>query len=393
VGSNSDSLRRSNLSAILRLVHLRGSVRRAQLTAEVGLGRSTIGELVAELADRELLIEGDPVATARVGRPSPTIGVLDRVVALAVSVEFDAITVGVVALGARVIHHQRIAFDHPVAPDEFIETVRAVLTRLRKGPLARRRLVGIGVAVPGFVRAEDGLVRSAPHLGWVDVPLMGLLQKSISVPIHVANDASLGALAERLFGAGRGVDHLIYLQGSAGGISGGLIVEGQPVFGKAGYAGEFGNIRPGLSDVGDRISATGRLDDEVRRDRLLHVLGVQDVEDAELEQHMRAAVAPDASAEIARQRRVLTAALAPSVDILDPEVIVLGGFLASILSVDPHLVNALLRSSTLVETGTGVRVVAAELGDNRLLVGAAELAFEPVLQDPAGNVELRSAND
>ena len=77
-------------------------------------------------------------------------------------------------------------------------------------------------------------------------------RRAIGLPTVVDNDASLGAVAEHLFGAGRGVDDIVYLNGGASGIGGGLIVHGRLVGGAGGYAGEFGQNRPGIATTDDR---------------------------------------------------------------------------------------------------------------------------------------------
>ena len=83
------------------------------------------------------------------------------------------------------------------------------------------------------------------------------------LPTVVGNDASLGAIAEHLYGAARGIDDVVYLNGGASGIGGGLIVHGMPVAGAGGYAGEFGQNRPGIASDSDRRAEDGVLEDEV----------------------------------------------------------------------------------------------------------------------------------
>ena len=124
-------------------------------------------------------------------------------------------------------------------------------------------------AVPGLVRAVDGLVRNAPHLNWIDAPIRDLVERATGLPATVGNDATLGAVAEHLYGAARGIDDVVYLNGGASGIGGGLIVHGMPVGGAGGYAGEFGQNRPGIASDRDRRARDGVLEDEVSRARLL----------------------------------------------------------------------------------------------------------------------------
>jgi glucokinase len=103
-------------------------------------------------------------------------------------------------------------------------------------------LEAIGVAAPGPVDRESGLLRNPPNLpGWRDVPLAAVLGEAFAVPVRVENDANAAALAEHRFGAGRGTDDLVYLTMSTG-IGGGVICGGRLLAGAHGFAGELGHI-------------------------------------------------------------------------------------------------------------------------------------------------------
>ena len=225
-GSNSDHVRRHNLSVILGLAHRTGGLSRAQLTKQTGLNRSTIAALVAELVYRHLVVEMEPDSSGQVGRPSPMVRPNPGAVGLAVNPEVDAITIGVVGLGGKVLKRIRCPTPNGASATEAVTICAAVIEGMRSELDAGYRAVGIGVAVPGLVREQDGLVRLAPHLGWVDEPLARMLTDATGYPVVAANDASLGALAESTFGAGRDVTDLIYLNGGASGIGGGVISGG-----------------------------------------------------------------------------------------------------------------------------------------------------------------------
>ena len=156
-----------------------------------------------------------------------------------------------------------------------------------------RAIVGVGVAVPGLVRASDGLVRDAPHLAWTDVALRELIEAATGLPTVVGNDAAMGVLAEHLFGAARGIDDVVYLNGGASGIGGGLIVQGMPVGGASGYSGEFGQNRPGIASPADRRAGDGVLEDEVSRARLLAALGRGNVDEPTLAELLRTTRTPE----------------------------------------------------------------------------------------------------
>ncbi|MET4157207.1 ROK family transcriptional regulator [Agromyces sp. PvR057] len=377
-----DGVHRRNLSKLLALAHLEGPLSRARLTSETGLNRSTVAALATELVDLGLVEERAPDPTKRVGRPSPVVAVHPGVQVIAVNPEVDAVTVAAVGLNARIVVRERLEVDHLVTPDETAELVAGAIARWRRAELAGVRLIGVGLAVPGQVRHSDGLVRWAPHLEWTDAPVRALVEAATGLPTQVANDATLGARAEHLFGAGRGVDDLVYLNGGASGIGGGLVVEGRLVGGARGYAGEFGQNRPGISSAGDRRAPDGVLEDEVSRARLLEVVGRASADEPTLAGLLAASEDPAVADELARQQRILATALGNAINVLNPSLIVLGGFLATLAEWNPDALDAAVAAQALPVAAEGLEIRVAELGENRLLIGAAELAFADLLADP-----------
>lgn len=372
-------MRRANLALVLRTVHREGPRSRAALTEATGLNRSTIADLVGELVSDGLAVERAPDPVGRVGRPSPTVAPDPRVVTVAVNPEVDALDIGVIALDGTLIARERLPQTRLLTPERTAELVGERLAAWAEGPLRGRRTVGVGVAVPGPVRAADGLVRTAPHLEWTDAAIGALIEQATGLPARVGNDAALGALAEYLFGAARGAHDVVYLNGGASGIGGAVIVGGIPLGGAGGYAGEFGQNRPGIVDAADRRAADGVLEDEVSRSRLLAAVGLEGGDDAALSDALASAPDPVSAAEVDRQRRILATALANAANVLNPAVIVLGGFLAVLAARDLDGLDAAVRAQTVPACAEGLRLAVAELGEDRLLVGAAEAVFEAEL--------------
>ncbi|MFV9426873.1 ROK family transcriptional regulator [Microbacterium sp. S1037] len=377
--SRGDGMRRANLALVLRTVHREGPRSRAALTEATGLNRSTIADLVGELVSDGLAVERAPDPVGRVGRPSPTVAPDPRVVTVAVNPEVDALDIGVIALDGTLIARERLPQTRLLTPERTAELVGERLAAWAEGPLRGRRTVGVGVAVPGPVRAADGLVRTAPHLEWTDAAIGALIEQATGLPARVGNDAALGALAEYLFGAARGAHDVVYLNGGASGIGGAVIVGGIPLGGAGGYAGEFGQNRPGIVDAADRRAADGVLEDEVSRSRLLAAVGLEGGDDAALSDALASASDPVSAAEVDRQRRILATALANAANVLNPAVIVLGGFLAVLAARDLDGLDAAVRAQTVPACAEGLRLAVAELGEDRLLVGAAEAVFEAEL--------------
>lgn len=381
--------RESNLARILSIVHHDGPQSRAALTEATGLNRSTIAALVGELVAARLVDERPPEASARAGRPSPVVVPSSDVVAIAVHPEVDAVEIAAVALDRSIRVRERIVNVTVPTPADVVALVAERLDAWRSDALASSIVVGIGVAVPGLVRSADGVVRNAPHLEWIDQPLAQLLEDACGLPATVDNDATLGALAEHLFGAGRDVSELVYLNGGASGIGGGLVIDGRVATGARGYAGEFGHNRPRIDDAADRRTDHGVLEDEVNRRHLLDMLGLDDADDRELVDALAAAALPAADAELGRQARVLGSALANAVNVLNPAVVVLGGFLALLDDAQHDVLVGEVARSSMRESAEAVELRPAALGSDRLLIGAAERAFRPLWDDPLAAVAGR----
>ncbi|SFF39955.1 ROK family transcriptional regulator [Curtobacterium sp. YR515] len=375
-----------NAARVLRLVHEEGPITRAEITRRTGLNRSTTLALVGELVDRGLLHEDLPAAGAPgtgVGRPSPVVRAAPDVVAAAVTVEVDAVSVALVGLDGTVRSRLVEPQHRPPTPGEAVETVAGLLDRIRPGSAgtATLRLVGIGVAVPGTVRVEDGTVQYAPHLGWHDAPFAGPLAERTGLPVRAANDANVGAWAERLAGSGRGVDDLVYLNGGASGIGGGVITAGRPLSGADGYAGELGHTFVAANGIRCHCGAVGCLETEASRDALATAAGTVPDDLVAL----AAALAegrPEVERVVDRQVTALATALRNAIHTVNPSVVVLGGFLGVLLD---HVGDRILddvRAQSMTGTADRLRIVPAALGSDVLVHGAAEIAFGALLRDP-----------
>lgn len=372
-------MRRDNLAAVLQRVHIAPATR-SDLTRRIGLNRSTVGDLVADLAARRLVVEDEAAAAGQIGRPSPVVRPSDVPVAAAITTEVDAVTVALVRLGGRVLTTERIAFAEPPGVAEAVEAaVAAVDGLLRRHP--DQHLVGAGVAVPGIVSRAEGVIRLAPHLGWRDVPIARLIEDRLGVPTAAGNDASLAARAEWVFGAGRGVLDLVYLNGGASGIGGGIIAGGVPIDGTAGHAGEFGHAVLSSGGAVDTIGVTGSFESAVSQAALLALLHLDDPE--ALEDRLVASTDPAVIAEVRRQVDVTATAIANAVAVLNPSRVVLGGFLSALAAAAGELLPQLVADRAFPGIRERVEIRRSELGSLRLSIGAAELAFSPLLADPA----------
>ncbi|HET9344817.1 MAG TPA: ROK family transcriptional regulator [Candidatus Limnocylindrales bacterium] len=389
VGQRSETVRRANLSAIVRELHAHGPLTRSELVSRTGLTRSAIRGLIGELTGAGFVSEERSTGQGTPGRPSPVVRLNPRrAVALALEIDVDTLAAAAVGLGGEVLARTRV--DRP-SSHVTVESVSADLAELagglRNDALTPEALVGVGVGVVGVTRRSDGLVSMAPNLGWRDVPLGAVLARALDmpVPVSVANEADLGALAEHRRGAAVGFDHVLFIDGEVG-VGGGLIVDGKPLAGAAGYGGEVGHIPVNPAGMACRCGSVGCWETEVGALALLRRAGHppgggrKDVDAVLRDAEAGVPAAIDALAEVGRW---LGIGLAGLVNVLNPEVIVLGGLFGRIQPYAGRALDGALDRMALSAPRGLVRIVPAKLGVDAPLIGAAEYAFEPLLADPA----------
>jgi predicted NBD/HSP70 family sugar kinase len=395
LGQRSETVRRANLSAIVRVLHEDGPQSRSDLVVRTGLTRSAIRALVGELTSSGLAAENRAVHLGRPGRPSPQVSLVpEAATAVAFSIGVDSLAAAVVGLGGSTLAEGRV--DRPrrhTSVEDIVEDLAGILGMLPGHLTSPDRIVAVGVAVAGVVRREDGLVEAAPNLGWRSAPLGTVLARRLGwdIPVIVGNEADLGVLAELRRGAAVGIDDVIYLHGEVG-VGAGIIVGGRPLIGAAGYAGELGHFPVAAEGAPCRCGSHGCWETEIGGEVLLVRAGYpSDAGREGIEAVLRDARAgsPIALAAIEQTGERLGIGLAGFINTFNPRLIVLGGLFGRL---EPFARAATWRAMalrTLPAPLAMVRVVPAHLGDDAPLLGAAEMALEAVLGDPATRLGSR----
>jgi predicted NBD/HSP70 family sugar kinase len=379
-GARPDEARRHNRAALLRRLHVEGPCTRATLAAELGLNRSTIKAVVDGLAEAGIVTEAVPARRNGAGRPSlmvlpePTAAVV-----LAVDVRVEQVAMSMVGIGGQVLgRHSWNLHKHTRTPGEVITHVAESAQLLADELAVTAR--GAGVSVPGVIRREDGFVHEAPNLGWQDVALGTRLASVLRMPVQVANDAELGAVAEHVRGDARGVDDLVYISADRG-VGGGVIAGGRPLRGTRGYVGEIGHlvVRPGGRPC--YCGSRGCWETEVGEAALCRALGLpEDTPRGVVVAELRSLASAPTPGPLDEFADWLATGLVTVVNMMAPDVVVLGDlFTALPRAVVDHVRSCVHERSLVSRAVGGTRIVTSPLGRDAKLVGAAELAFEPVL--------------
>ncbi len=390
-GVASEELRRHNLSTILERLHLGGSSSRSELTSTTGLNRSTVADLVSELAMLGLVAEGPGVATPGPGRRSPLVSVRPEGAAvLAIELSVDSFAVATVGLGGHVYNELRVARPRGrFSPEETTQDVAKLAQPLLAALPPGHTLVRVAAAVVGITRRSDGFVHLAPNLGWHDVPLGEMLARELGLDdsVSVANEADLGALAEYRRGAGRGVGHLIYLSGEAG-IGAGLICDHKPMLGLIGYAGEVGHMLVDPNGHKCRCGHVGCWETEAGEGALARKAGIKTSPGAPgvVDLVLARAASGDQRTRTALSDigRWLGIGIGNLINLANPELVVLGGLYQRLFEYLDEPMATGVAMSALDAPLAGTRIVSSDLGIDAPLMGAAEMALSGVISDPAG---------
>ncbi|MFG3705353.1 ROK family protein [Micromonospora sp. NPDC047670] len=386
-GPSQDEIRRQNLGALLRYVHVHGATTRAELTTTLGLNRSTIGALTADLAGAGLVTEGTPKETGRAGRPSLVVRPeSERVHAYAYSIEVDRLRAARIGLGGAVLDRRELARPRGLTAAEAAPLLAGAVKEMRQAVPADAVCVGAGVAVCGMVRRDDGLVRLGPTTGWVDEPIGAALGAELGceVPVTVGNVADVAAFAEHARGAAAGCDNVIYLYGDVG-VGAGIIAGGRRLTGHGGYSGEVGHMVVVRDGAPCECGSQGCWETQIGEHALLRAAGRSDARGRDaLLALFDAADRGDARAQTAVRQAGdwLGFGVANLVNIFNPEMVIFGGTMRDLYLAAAAQVRSRLNSIALPACLEHVRLRTPKLGDDAALIGAAELAFERLLADP-----------
>jgi predicted NBD/HSP70 family sugar kinase len=383
-----DEIRQHNLSLVLRHVHRDGSLTRAELTQRLHLSRSTVGALVGDLAQLGLVEEVVPSGGAGVGRPSHVVAPHEHgPYAVGVDVDIERVTVAAIQLGGTITARDVYPTKRQMAPEDLVGLLSEAIGRLSATVAPASRVCGIGVSVPGTVDLTTGRVGVAPNLGWEDVGLGALLEEAApaGVPVVVGNDADLAVLAEHQRGNARDCDDVVFLMGRIG-VGAGIIINGSPVRGRDGHAGEIGhNV---LDPTGPKCHCgkRGCVETYLGEKALLQLAGRSSRRTEEGVARLFAdarAGKEDAVGAVRAAAEPLGRCIADLLNVLNPERVLVGGTMAELLDLARSDVETAVESYAFERSHPGVELALPAFGADSALLGSGEIAFTALLADPS----------
>ncbi|MGJ7441308.1 ROK family transcriptional regulator [Aquipuribacter sp. MA13-6] len=367
---------------VLSVLRDEGRLTRIELSRRTGLSPTTITRVVSQLLQEGCVAEAETVTRGRTGRPGTQVAVVPSACGvLGVHLGVGAVRFGLVDAGGN--DHGREGFDYdPRCDAETVLTRVAVALsemRARRTPGSPDRTLGVGVAVPGPVDDFGRRLLMPMNLGWRDVPVADLLEERLGLPVVVEHNVRAMALAEARVGLGRGLGSVAFVYLRTG-LGAGLVVAGRGFQGGVRGAVELGHLRVVDHGAPCVCGGHGCLETVVSDRALRHILsGLQvDPEDAEPLVALVAAAESSSSAASALDEVIthLATGLAALMNLLTPELILLGGAFAH---VPDSLVDRLAdetRAAVFPVIRAAVRIQRSGLPQDPGVDGAATVALD-----------------
>ena len=354
-----------------------------------GLSRNSVGDLVAELTQEELVLEKTSTSTGARGRPSPTVHPQSQTsVVLAVEILVDSLAVAAIGLGGDVLEICQVSRARSRNAPELVATdVVDIVGKIAGKIPPRTKIYGLGIAIPGLIDSGSNTILLGPNLGWRNVTFGTLLEQNMpeALAISIGNDADLGALAENRRGIATDIDDMLYIASDIG-IGGGIISDGALLAGARGLAGEVGHIPVDQDGRTCSCGAIGCWETVIGVEALLNRIGIggPPIYQAFADSLVAADQGDERTVAGYKSHGYwLGVGLAGMINTLNPEMVVLGGFLGPAY---PHLSKPLydeLQRRVMPAILETCVVVPSALGDEAQLRGSGEFAWDRAFSDIA----------
>ena len=377
------SLRELNRGRVIDALRGRGTASRAEIARATGLSRSTVSSIVADLIDSGLLTEqaeATGVAHGESGGRPPVLLSLNPSAGLAVGVDFGHthLRVAVSDLSHEVLAEAGRELDVDHSAEEGLnaaaELVDQVLTEAKAG---RNGVIGVGLGLPGPINRATGAVGSSSILpGWVGVNAAAEMEHRLGLPVRVENDANLGALAEFVWGSGRGHSDVVYIKLSSG-VGAGLLFGGRLHHGAGGTAGEIGHTPAQNGTAICRCGSRGCLETVASARAIAEQVSVSRGEPVSTRELLELIADGDAATSrlIAEAGREIGVAVARLCNLVNPNCVIIGGDLSAAGAVITEPVLESIRRYAIASAADEVTVVAGVLGERAELLGALALVL------------------
>lgn len=355
---------------------------RAELGRITGLSRSAVASRVAALAGLGLIIETEDTQSTG-GRPPARLSFdIDAGVVLAAAIGRSRSQLGVFTLGGELLASDTVDQEIGVGPDELMPQItKRLQVLLDESHRTGHRILGVGLSIPGTADTARGCSLDSPIMhGWDGVPLAPFFAETTSAPVFLDNDANAMVLAERRDNRDRFQDALLVKAST--GLGAGIVAGGALQRGSLGAAGEFGHTKTAAAaGVACRCGDSGCLEAIAGGWALVRTLREQGRNVGHVRGVVDLAVSgdPEARRLIRDSGRHIGETLAGAVNLLNPEVLIVGGDMAKAYDIFVAGLRETVYGNATALATKALTIQATTHGDFSGVIGSAAMVLDQVL--------------
>jgi glucokinase-like ROK family protein len=383
---NNRFLKEFNQTAILDMIRVHKAISRAELSKLTGLSPTAIGGIVYELLEMGYISENG-TGESKGGR-RPVLIELKPKSFYTIGIDMDVNYINFVLMDttSRIIEEKILAMPKSLVFQNVMKLIRIEIKKILKGHgIASKRLLGIGMSVPGMVDSRDLKIIFAPNMGWENIDIKDQFQDFPDIKVYVENEAMASAISENWIGSCQGISNFVCVNIKSG-IGSGIFIGGKPYRGASGITGEVGHMvvdsngtkcRCGNYGCLETIASTTHMVDQAKRlvkSGIASKLNdISDVEDISAKSIIDCAREGDDVSKniLLESARYLGLAISSIVNILSPQKVVLGKDFVLYSDIVLEHMKEIVMCKALKQTSKDVEITESKLGERASVLGSA----------------------
>lgn len=387
-----------NRSLILHQIKQHKAISRTELARVTGLTSGTVSNITGELL-REGVIVTQGTTDSTGGRPQVLLAINTKSHhVLGVNIGGTKIIAVRTNLNGDILQRIDERFDARLPVDQQLQLIIDTIEAAIPDDKVRKKIIGVGVGIPGLLDSASGISKFSPNLGWLELPIKKILQDKLGLPVFIDNSVRLGALGEKWYGAGNLKKDVIALYVGTG-VGAGIIINGDIFYGSQEAAGEIGHIV--VADDGDlcgcgkrgclEAMASGpaivrharRLINSGRESSLRELIDRGEELTGELVHQAAQAGDPVGVEVMERVGYYIGVGMSILINLFNPELLVFNGGVSNSWDVTGPVILKTVESRTMPGQAQAARIVQSRLGDAAGPLGASSLIIEKFFSNPS----------
>lgn len=362
-----------NRSRVFNVIHRKGPINRSEIAKRLGLSIPTIMKIVADFMDEGVVHEEGKGGSTGGTRPVLYNITKDAYYCIGLDIGRSNMNTVITNLKGEIVSNRLISVRDIKEPEDFVNSmIEEIEVIIKNSNIPSDKILGIGIGVPGIIDIEEGIIIYSPNFNWKNVDIITPIGERFDCQIIIENSNRTMALGEQWFGIGKNAE-IILCVNIGQGIGGAILTGDEIYYGDRGASGEIGHMVLEKNGPICECGNYGCLQALSSGDAIAKKMNKKEAKEVfELAKEGD----PQANKTIDDAIEYLGIGIASSINILDPELVILSG---GIMRSSEFFKNKLLKSidrHRMKYSGRNVKITKSSLEDNASALGAVVLLLK-----------------